>query len=193
MPKAVLLKIDGTYEKVEPKTLEEYQKYVGGYVELLQIRRGYVNPHKKEEGRFNLVCYVNEDGLAKQMGTNPWAGLLSVLGVTLWAGLYIHGPILVFSEDKSHEEEESDIDPYILELVEQHIAVEDEDAFFVALEELNEPPPKETKRKRPNEEVKEYVVSLELCLIHLEKAKYYAPQEYHGEIDAIMKRMWKER
>jgi hypothetical protein len=198
MPTALLLKTNGEYEKVSPKTVEEYQKYIGGYVERLPINRGYVNPNKKSEGRFNLVCYADEEGLFKDMPINPYAGLLSVLGVTLAMGIYIYGPVLVFSEDTKNDGEEANIDPYIVELIEQYNAVEeDEDAFFVALEELNEPP-KKSKRKRLNREVEdkkksdEPLISHPLCLSYLQSAKYCAPEKYRVELEGLIQKMSEE-
>lgn len=68
---AVLLKVDGTREVVKPTrgdrafTLEELQKFVGGYIEVLRLF-----------GPENLRMVVNEEGTIHQLPVNEQASVV---------------------------------------------------------------------------------------------------------------------
>lgn len=62
-----IFKTDGTSEKVPPTngtdyTLEELQKMVGGYIEVVRV------PHKP-----SMILIVNEEGLLHNLPPNPMA------------------------------------------------------------------------------------------------------------------------
>lgn len=145
MTKALILYTNGKYEEKSLKDYKEYQKIVGGNIEMLPVMRGYVNPSQHYPGaeRPRLLCYVNDEGMIKQLPSNPWCGLLSVLGVSVYSGMPIFGNVIVFSEGEDGDE--GVVDPYIVSLVKKYKECEDDDAFFVALEKLNTP---DIKRKK---------------------------------------------
>jgi hypothetical protein len=141
MVKALVLYTNGEYAEVNLKGFEDYQKYVEGNIESLPIDRGYVNPNKTTTKQ-RLSCYANEEGMIRQLPSNPWAGFLSVLGVKLFSNIFIFGNVLVLSaNDRS-------IDPYIVNLAKEFTDCEDEDDFYVSLEKINEKKSSKTSNEK---------------------------------------------
>ncbi len=157
MPRALILYTDGRQEVKVLNGYEAYQKVVCGNIESLPIARGYVNPEKKNAAgkRSKLVCYVNDEGMIKSLALNPYAGILSILGVQLSLGLYIFGNVIVFAD--SDDGDDKPVDPYIVKLFADAKGRDDEednDEFYLALKKLNDPIKKkavsfksDTKRK----------------------------------------------
>lgn len=161
MVKVLILRRNGKREVKHIKGYEEYQEAVGGNFELMPTLRGYVNPSQKDASpRRRLTCYANEEGMIRQLPSNPYAGVLSALGVGISFNMYVFGDVLVFNGFDNNGNEKS-VDPYLIKLFEKYEACEDEDTFYCALEELNtrkkkkpvilEEKEKETKRKREEE------------------------------------------
>lgn len=136
MVKALILYTNGNRSVKDVKGLEEYQKIVGGNIESLAMStgRGYFNPEKS--ARSELFGYANEEGMVLQLDTNPYAGILNILGVSLAFGIYLYGNIILFSYN-SETGKKSAIDPYIVNLFDAYDACEDEDEFYTTLTKLN--------------------------------------------------------
>lgn len=148
MVKALILYTNGKYEEKALKDLEAYQEVVKGSIEMLPVKRGYVNPSVTTKRK--LLCYVNEEGMIAQLPSNPWGGLLQVLGVAMHPAFPIFGNVIVFSESKDGDE--GPVDSYVVSLAKEYKDCEDEDAFFVALEKLNERKAVVNNKKKRNEE-----------------------------------------
>ena len=133
MVKALILYADGRREVKDVKGVDEFCKIVGGSLESLPVLRDYVKPNKKT-GR--LMGFVNDSGMIEQLPSNPYAGILSILGVSIHLGIYVYGNVILFSENEDGDRRP--IDPYIIQLFEDYDDCGDEDAFYCALEELNE-------------------------------------------------------
>lgn len=92
MVSAMLLKEDGICEKVQLRSLEDYQKYCGGNITSL--------PRRKSNSR--LVGYCCEDGLFNGMKLNSWSTILKTnFG---FRGQLYYGPVLMLSIDEEGEE-----------------------------------------------------------------------------------------
>jgi hypothetical protein len=99
MPKAILLRANGTVAEANPETLEEYQALVGGFIEYLYL------------GDLNHVGYINEDGIALQLPENEFAtNLCDYYNVGLMPGDYIKGDMLVFGPGDD-EGRDTDVSP----------------------------------------------------------------------------------
>lgn len=128
-PANIKEKKESRYEVINLKKIEEYQNYVGGDIESLPIKGGYKNEKNVQK---KLICYVNEEGLLKDLPNNPWAMILDYLGVTIpWNMGGLYGNIIVFTENK--EGDDGNIDPYVISLVEKFKECEDEDIFLCDL------------------------------------------------------------
>ena len=158
--RAIVLYTDGKYEEVKVKDTEDYQKYVNGSIQLLPFKRGYINPNieikKKDPQRFNLSCYVNEEGMIRDLAVNPWTGFLISLGAIATFDLFIYGNALLLSENKQNGND-THIDQYIVDLVKEYYEVEDDEDFFLKLEELNNPSiKKKVEEEKKKVEEKQY-------------------------------------
>lgn len=169
MVKALILKTTGKTEVVTLSDLEDYQKYVGGEVRLMTINRGYVDPKQPNlKIRKRLRCYVNGQGITQQLPSNPFAGLLSLLGVGLQFGMFIFGDVIVLSKNTDHGDDKS-IDPYVIDLVDRYIKCvdEEEEKFYIELEELNKP----IKAKEPIVDNKDVTKSIKSTNVKTDNKK----------------------
>ena len=85
---ATIINVDGTEKTVEPKngkmfSLEELQKYVNGYIEIVAINSGEYE---------NMLMIVDEEGLLKSNEINEAASMI--------AGQRIVGTVLVIDKDQ---------------------------------------------------------------------------------------------
>ena len=145
MVKALILYTDGKREVKDIEGLDAYKEVVGGYIESLPITRGYVNPAK--EARQSLLCYANEEGMLEQLPLNPYAAVLSLLGVYIHEGVSVYGNLILFSQSVKGGKKMA-VDPYVVKLFDDFEACEDEDKFYMKLEALNKPKP--TKKTPPD-------------------------------------------
>lgn len=91
MKEATIIHTDGSEEKVVPAngndfSLEEAQKIVGGYIEVVNLTDGNI-----------LVC--NEEGKLMSMENNPKATEIAVKHNALLEGDYMVGNVLLCSSD----------------------------------------------------------------------------------------------
>ena len=159
MVNALVLYTDGKREVKDVKDvndLEEYQKIVGGSIERLCIPGSYYNPQKKSHSL--VTGFVNDEGMVKDLPTNPYAGILSLLGVELCCGLFIYGNVILFSATANGGKRA--IDPYVVKLFDDYEACEDDDDFFCEMEALNKTPKEKKPKKKdaslPSELIKAY-------------------------------------
>lgn len=138
MVKALILYTDGKYKVKDLKDVEEYGEIVGGSIERLLTIRDYVHPQKKSA---RLTGFVNESGMIDQLPLNPFAGILALLGVDTYVGLFLYGNVILFSDNTKA------IDPYIISLFDEYETCDDVEAFYCALEELNNKPATVVKEK----------------------------------------------
>jgi hypothetical protein len=133
MVRALILYTSGKFDVTNLKGFREYQKYVEGNVELLQIKRAYLSNNDKKK---RLMCYVNDEGLARNLPLNPWACILDLLGVYIpWGYGGIYGNVIAFTEN-IEEEEEGNIDQYVIDTTTKFSECVDEDTFLCELETL---------------------------------------------------------
>jgi len=139
--KGLILRTDGSREVRVIKDAEladavEYMPDIDTRVERLPHMRGYRRPG--DEGQFErfLSCWVDEEGMMKQLPSNPYAVLLMALNVYVSPPSIVYGNVVVFSRNQSGKE--CQIDPYVVQLLDEYDRCEDEDAFFCALEERNQ-------------------------------------------------------
>lgn len=156
MVKAVILKTNGKFEEKDMKSLEDYQEAVGGgYVERLpRCKAHYFLPATGEQG-MPVEAYANEEGMMRQLPSNPWSGFLMAIGFHITWNMVLFGDIVLFGKgEKRH------IDPALVELIKeckrQDDGKEDDcdiDAFFCALEKAqekgNKAPVSQKKGKEP--------------------------------------------
>ena len=110
MVKGLVLYVDGTSKVIDLKDVFEYQKVVGGLVELMPTRYSYITDGKKS----NIVCYVNEEGYLEGLPENKkWEPASRKLGFGK-----IMGNAILFTEGKGGDE--ADIDEYIIEFVHKY-------------------------------------------------------------------------
>jgi hypothetical protein len=158
MVKALILYTNGKYKEVELKDidsedgLDDYQKYVEGSIQSLPITRDYINPLNITTKKQRLSCYVNEEGMLKDLPSNQWAGFLGILGVRLNFGGIIYGNVIVLSNN------DKNIDPYIVNLAKQFKECEDEDDFYVSLQKINTK--KSQSNKKSDSEKEEIIKSI---------------------------------
>lgn len=144
MVNVLILYTDGKREVKNVKKLSDYQEAVNGHIELMPVVRGYVNPDKKTvQPRPKVACYANEEGMMLGLPSNPYAGVLSLIGVRISFNIFVYGNVVLFSGFDAHGNEKA-VDPYLVKLFDDYEACEDEDEFYVALEELNKPVKKTT-------------------------------------------------
>lgn len=91
MRTATWIKVDGTETEVQPRNgkrfeLEELQKMVGGYIELVRTQ-----PPVRE-------MYINEEGLLDGLPVNPVATLLIASGYMTDGG--VRGDVVVINRPK---------------------------------------------------------------------------------------------
>ena len=87
---ATLLKTDGIGTEVEPKNgtdfqLEELQKFVGGYIEIIQLNDG-------------RIMVVNEEGKLQSLEMNDEATEIATEHHALFDGDWICGDVLICNE-----------------------------------------------------------------------------------------------
>jgi hypothetical protein len=132
--KGLILDIKGEYKEltlVKKNDYKSIQDVVSGNFQVLPAME-YYSPLTKSKR--TLVCYVNEEGMVRNLDSNPWATLLSLFGVQLSCGMFIYGNVFVLSED-SHGKE-ANVDPYLIQCAQQYYTCEDEDVFFANLEDV---------------------------------------------------------
>ncbi len=84
MYKATVVKVDGSIEELDHRpTLEESQKIVGGYIELVKAR---------ENGKRVVTLVVDEEGKMKNKPTNR--NITERYGSSIYGG-YIVGDVIV--------------------------------------------------------------------------------------------------
>ena len=124
MPKALILYADGRREVKDLSKTKDYQREVGGYIELLPNNKdGYVNPLLENRREF-LSCYVNEEGRLAGLSANPYTSVLSLLGVE--CGLVL-GNIIVMKEGDKNDKS---VEQYIVDLFKKYDKYDDEDQFY---------------------------------------------------------------
>lgn len=140
MVKALILYSDGRREVKDVKGLKMYQTIVEGNIEALAMISGYVNPEKisNKYKRSELFGYVNEEGMIRELPANPYASILSILGMQLAFPSCLYGNIILFSYN-SQTGKKSAIDSYIIKLFDDFEVCEDENEFLAALTHLNNP------------------------------------------------------
>lgn len=106
---ALLIKADGTKEVVHPAngkafTLEELQKYVGGYIELLYaLRLGECEKlGMASKGNNTLEMYINEEGKINDLPPNLIATILYTYG----GHDIVCGDVLLANRSESKQEGE---------------------------------------------------------------------------------------
>jgi hypothetical protein len=128
--KAISLKTNGKYEIVQVKDYENYEEYVEGPTQRVPFKKqGYINPQTKMQCK--LSCYANEMGMITNLPSNPWAGLLSLFGASLFQGIFLFGNLLLLS--KNQRGGDCDIDDYIIHIVKKFSDCHDEDTFYIQL------------------------------------------------------------
>jgi hypothetical protein len=147
---ALILRTDGTREERKVKD-DELPAILGcNYVERLPHLRGYRHPGDKQGTPLHyLSCWVDEEGMLRQRKSNGYAGVLMALNVQLSMGYALFGDVVIFSRSQAGKERA--VDPYLVKLCQEYEDCEDEDEFFVALEELNSnkaPKNKTTSKKK---------------------------------------------
>jgi hypothetical protein len=147
MVKAIVLYTNGKYEELNLQGYKDFQKCVGGNFESLPMRsRGYINPDKYgSERKQKLLCFANETGMLENLDSNPWAGLLMALGTLVHSPYIVYGNVVVLAENMKSGGEKN-VDPYVVNLVKKFKETEDEDSFYMELEELN----KVVKKQKPS-------------------------------------------
>lgn len=97
--KATVLSVD--------RTLERFSALVGGFIEQLRVAE-------------DASAYINEDGKAHELAVNIVANrLLQVLGVQLWPGDVVVGPVVLFgstSGQGERDEYEHDVPDRIVQV-----------------------------------------------------------------------------
>jgi uncharacterized protein DUF3846 len=83
--RAVLIPVEGEPREVEQNGLEDLQKLVGGWIEVLPF-----------PGREDLTVYVNEEG---KFGCDPNRTATRLLGSVLFRGDWIAGPCVICGFD----------------------------------------------------------------------------------------------
>lgn len=144
MMDALLLETDGTHRVVSvewsPQHPGAYIKAVSTLLGAHMIERvpcldGYLCQssdigisHRrctKREYRF-LSCYVDEEGVLEGRPSNPHQPLIAALGMSFSAQLGLHGPLLLLSTNvDATEQQDSSIDPYIVQLFDRYALLDD--------------------------------------------------------------------
>jgi hypothetical protein len=135
MVKALVLYTDGRRQEEELSGLQDFQDRVGGDVESLASRTGrpYVDA---QGGEHRLICYVNEEGMMRQLDPNPFAAVLALLGLQLSLNLFVYDNAVLMCEDPGTGDE-ADIAPEVVRLFTEVEALgpdDDEDEFFTLVE-----------------------------------------------------------
>lgn len=115
MVKAVILKTDGTFEKVNLYALEDYSRQLhNDHVSLLPTSRKYYAEKQKHQ---SPIAYVADNGIFLQLQLNPWLNFLSFT-ILHPSVTQIYGNIILISEDKNGEE--VNLDSYFITLIERY-------------------------------------------------------------------------
>ncbi len=124
---ALILNTDGTIEEVFLKTLQDYQRRVGGCVELLPVVRKYISSDRTKKAAH---CYVNEEGLCDNLPLNPFAALLSLLGMYVnWGVGGIYGNVIILSEEDDGDD--GNVDPFLVTVAKRYKDCEDLEDFIM--------------------------------------------------------------
>ena len=107
MPRALVLLTNGNYKVVVLRDVEDYQKTVGGYVQLLPTKDN------------NISCYVNEEGTLKMMSINPWSRFLIQIGVRMPNGASVVGNVVVLG-GVNDDGDDTAVPDSIVKLARQH-------------------------------------------------------------------------
>lgn len=131
MVKAILL-LDktGEYRLVDIGSRDDYAHHIGGYIEEIDVARGYTNPDRKDLFvKRRVTCYANIEGNMP----NPWTKVVNIL-----RGHYtpLFGNILLMCQDETNGDD-GDVDPYIVDLIKQYSVCTDEHTFLGVLYRQN--------------------------------------------------------
>jgi hypothetical protein len=94
MSKALLLRIDGSYECVFLKTLEDYYRHLGkSHMEVLPLGNCASSSPSSSSSSYTLLCSQNEE---RRENENTWSSLLKLLFIppetkTLYGDILIMG------------------------------------------------------------------------------------------------------
>lgn len=127
--RALLLRTDGEYGIVKVRGSEDFGLYIDGYIETIDVVRGYYNPWRSATVKPRIRCYANIEGSQP----SPWSNVVNVI-----RGAYtpIFGNILLMSESLVNGND-ADIDPYIVDVVERYAKCTDEASFLTVLYRYN--------------------------------------------------------
>lgn len=106
---AILIPARGEPRSVSPAngrsfTLQELQRYVGGYIEIL--RTEFVIQDNKEP----LVAFLNEDGKGLGLSRNGYAS--AMFHKSLGPGDYIVGDVVLCTATEAGERDEDDVENF---------------------------------------------------------------------------------